>query len=120
MAGMEIAILTVTAVVAVVQSRSVLSVPAVLGNHLMLLCCVSQRGDKLSLSYQINRNRKESKMQSIRSRVIYKMYKLFGSPFDASAPLTQQRASIERQSKFLIMPSEIDVQHISIGDMYAE
>jgi monoterpene epsilon-lactone hydrolase len=59
-------------------------------------------------------------MQSIRSRVIYRLYKLFGSPFDASAPLTQQRASVERQSKFALMPSKVRIQPISIGDMYAE
>jgi monoterpene epsilon-lactone hydrolase len=59
-------------------------------------------------------------MQSINSRVIYNMYKLIGSPFAASAPLSQQRAAIERQSKILIMPSKVDVQTFSIGDIYAE
>ena len=59
-------------------------------------------------------------MQSVRSRVIYASYRLFGSPFDSSTPLAQQRAYIERQGKFSIMPSKVDVQPVSIGEMYAE
>jgi len=59
-------------------------------------------------------------VQSVRSRVIYASYRLFGSPFDSSTPLAQQRAYIERQGKFSIMPSKVDVQPVSIGEMYAE
>ena len=59
-------------------------------------------------------------MPSIRSRIVYKMCKLFSSPFDISAPIEQQRASVERLSKFYIMPLKVDIQPISIGDMYTE
>ena len=59
-------------------------------------------------------------MQSIRSRILYKLFFLLGSPFDASTPLAQQRINIERQAKFAMMPAKVDVQPISIGEMYAE
>jgi monoterpene epsilon-lactone hydrolase len=59
-------------------------------------------------------------VQSIRSRAIYKFYKLFGSPFDTSSSLVQQRAMMERQGKLSLMPSEVDVEPVSIGEMYAE
>ena len=59
-------------------------------------------------------------MPSIRSRMMYRMYKLFGSPFDASTSITKQRSSIELQSKLCIMPIKVSVQPTSIGNMYAE
>lgn len=59
-------------------------------------------------------------MQSLRSRAIYQFYKRFGSPFDINTPLTQQRANLERQGKFSIMPSKVDVQPVSVGEMVAE
>ena len=59
-------------------------------------------------------------MPSIRSRIFYKMCKLFRSPFDVSNPLEQQRASMERLSKSYIMPPEVDIQPIFIGNMYTE
>lgn len=59
-------------------------------------------------------------MQSLRSRAIYNFYKRFGSPFDVNTPLAQQRANLERQGKFAIMPSKVEVQPVSIAEMYAE
>ncbi|MEJ2708634.1 MAG: alpha/beta hydrolase [Anaerolineales bacterium] len=59
-------------------------------------------------------------MQSLRSRAIYNFYKRFGSPFDVNTPLAQQRAKMEKQGKFSIMPSKVKVQPVSIGEMYAE
>ncbi|MBW8012272.1 MAG: alpha/beta hydrolase [Chloroflexi bacterium] len=59
-------------------------------------------------------------MKSLRSRAIYKLLRLIGSPFDENTPITQQRAYLERQSKFLRMPSKVEIQDIAIGDMYAE
>lgn len=59
-------------------------------------------------------------MPSIRSRIVYRMCKLFGSPFDARASLAKQRASMDRLGKFYVMPPKVDIQSVSIGDMYAE
>jgi len=43
-----------------------------------------------------------------------------GSPFDANLPLARQRENIERQSRFAMMPANIEVRPVSIGGMYAE
>jgi monoterpene epsilon-lactone hydrolase len=59
-------------------------------------------------------------MQSLRSRAIYQFYKRFGSPFDINTPLAQQRANLERQGKLAIMPSKVEIQPLSIGEMVAE
>jgi len=59
-------------------------------------------------------------MQTIRSRIIYHLLKLASSPFDARNTLTQQRAKVERQSKYLIMPRRVEVQPVLIDDIYAE
>ena len=59
-------------------------------------------------------------MQSIRSRILYKLFFLLGSPFDASTPIAKQRAYIERQGKLARLPSKVTVQPIAIGEMYAE
>lgn len=59
-------------------------------------------------------------MPSIRSRIFYRMCKLFLSPFDVSNPLEQQRASMERLSKSYTLPRNVDIQPIFIGDMYSE
>jgi monoterpene epsilon-lactone hydrolase len=59
-------------------------------------------------------------MPSLRSRAIYNFYKRFGSPFDVNTPLAQQRANLERQGKLAIMPSKVEVQPVSVGEMYAE
>lgn len=64
--------------------------------------------------------RGEPKMQSLRSHFFYKLYKLFGSPFDVSTPLTEQRENLERQSRFSLMPKKVIVEPISIGNLYAE
>ncbi len=59
-------------------------------------------------------------MQSLRSRAIYKLLKRTGSPFDAGASLARQRSTLERQARFTIRPSRVDIQPISIGEMSAE
>ena len=59
-------------------------------------------------------------MQSLRSRFIYKLYKLFGSPFDDSTPIAEQREYLERQSRYSLMPSKIVIEQITIGALYAE
>ena len=59
-------------------------------------------------------------MQSLRSRLFYLFYKLLGSPFDKPTSLAQQRAMMEKQTKYLIMPANVEVKPVSIGDMYAE
>jgi monoterpene epsilon-lactone hydrolase len=59
-------------------------------------------------------------MPSIRSCIVYRMCKLFGSPFDARASLVKQRASIDRLGKSYVMPPKVDIQPFSIDDMYAE
>jgi acetyl esterase/lipase len=59
-------------------------------------------------------------MQSIRSRAIYKLLKLTGSPFNAGASLGHQRAAMERQARFSIKPSRVDLHPTSIGVMYSE
>jgi monoterpene epsilon-lactone hydrolase len=59
-------------------------------------------------------------MQSIRSRILYKLFFLLGSPFDASTPIAKQREYIERQGKLARLPSKVTVQPIAIEEMYAE
>ena len=59
-------------------------------------------------------------MPSLRSRAIYRLYKLFGSPFDDSTPIAKQRLSVERQSKLAPMPSHVDIRPFSIEGMLAE
>lgn len=59
-------------------------------------------------------------MPSLRARLIYEFYQSFGSPFEATKPLEQQRAALERQGRHAKMPREVDVQQTSIGPMYAE
>jgi len=43
-----------------------------------------------------------------------------GSPFDASIPLVQQREKVVRQARFIPMPPRVEIQPISIGELYAE
>jgi len=59
-------------------------------------------------------------MPSKRSRLIYWLYKHFGSQFDTSIPIGKQRAMVERQSRYALMPSKIDIQPIAISEIYAE
>jgi monoterpene epsilon-lactone hydrolase len=59
-------------------------------------------------------------MQSIRSRVIYNVLKLVGSPFAVRNTLAKQRATMERQSKYLMMPPKVEVEPFFIGDIYVE
>ncbi|MHC4481536.1 MAG: alpha/beta hydrolase [Planctomycetota bacterium] len=59
-------------------------------------------------------------MPSLRSRILYQLLRLSGSPFAADAPLEEQRAYVERQGRRVNMPTGVGVERMSIGDMYAE
>ena len=59
-------------------------------------------------------------MQSMRARLIYEIYRSFGSPFAASKPLERQRAAFEKQGRRAKMPAGVDMRSASIGPMHAE
>lgn len=57
---------------------------------------------------------------SLRSRLFYFFYRRFGSPFKEGASLIQQRSSVDRQSRFILMPRRVKVEPVRIGELYAE
>jgi len=59
-------------------------------------------------------------MSSISSRIIYWAYRLTGSPFKPNTPLVKQRANMERQARFVKIPSGVDIQPVTIGSLPAE
>ena len=58
-------------------------------------------------------------MSSLRGRMFCRLLKVY-RPFDPNKSVQQQRASMEKQAKYILMPRNVAVQPIVIGELPAE
>jgi monoterpene epsilon-lactone hydrolase len=58
-------------------------------------------------------------MPSLRSRLIYQLLKTY-KPYDPNKSVQQQRASLEKWAKYILMPRNVAVQPTTIGGLPAE
>ncbi len=59
-------------------------------------------------------------MASIRSRVLYRIYKLRTSPFDPKYSIEQQRLNLEKLAKRASVPREVAVERVTVGERPGE